>query len=114
MGNFTKIDNSSVSFGPAQKLSVMLIKKGFVMSTNDSKEKQITAFLGRMAYAAQAQEFVSSDVIDINLNQSVLFGTFGRKTEEAAEPSPKADAEFSLQSSKLATRIGCRPLYSKD
>ncbi len=77
------------------------------MSTDEQKNSanQITSFLGRLAYAAQAQEFVNDNSVNLNLNQAVIFNSY-RQSESTS-------SNFSFQSSSLATRIGSGPLYSR-
>lgn len=118
MGEFTRL-NKNVSFGPAPKLCSLLMQgsikafaKGFVMAMNDSENKpsQITAFLGRLAYAAQAQEFRSTQSVDFNLNPALLYTSYCRNTEDQSLKTRQGQ-DYGNQTSRLATRIGCRPLY---
>ncbi|MCW5823784.1 MAG: hypothetical protein KIT34_13345 [Cyanobacteria bacterium TGS_CYA1] len=77
------------------------------MSTDETKNKesQITSFLGKLAYAAQAQEFVNDSSVNLNLNQAVLFSSYRQNSDQ--------NYNLSFQSSSLATRIGFGPLYKR-
>lgn len=81
--------------------------KGQTMSIDEPKnnKNQITSFLGRLAYAAQAQEFVNDNSVNLNLNQAVIFNSY-RQSESTS-------SNFSFQSNSLATRIGSGPLYNR-
>lgn len=115
MGKFS--NQSYVSFGPITKLCNKFMRgdnslkkeslKEQAMSTDEQKNSanQITSFLGRLAYAAQAQEFVNDNSVNLNLNQAVIFNSY-RQSESTS-------SNFSFQSSSLATRIGSGPLYSR-
>lgn len=111
MGKFS--NQSYVSFGPIQKLcnkflqSTISSNAGSTMSTNETKNNanQITSFLGKLAYAAQAQEFVNDSSINLNLNQAVLFNSYRQNSDQ--------NQNLSFQSSSLATRIGFGPLYKR-
>ncbi len=122
MGKFT--NDTNVSFGPSAKLSHLLgpghltLKEGIAMSTNSpiltipkDDEKQITAFLGRLAYTAQAQQFISEDAVNLKLNQAILFSSYAH--EEGNEAVEETVPAFSFQTNSLATRIGHSPLYRK-
>ena len=105
MGKFS--NQSYVSFGPITKLCNKFMQKEMAMNTDESKNSsnQITSFLGKLAYAAQAQEFVNENSVNLNLNQAVIFNSY-RQSESTSY-------RFSFQSNSLATRIGCGPLYSR-
>ncbi len=111
MGKFS--NQSYVSFGPIQRLCNKFLQgnissnTGSTMSTDETKNNsnQITSFLGKLAYAAQAQEFVNDNSVNLHLNQSVLFNSYRQNTDQ--------NHIFSFQSGSLATRIGCGPLYKR-
>jgi len=99
-------NQSNVSFGPITKLCNKFMQKELAMNNDEHKNNpnQITSFLGKLAYAAQAQEFVNDKSVNLNLNQAVIFSSY-RQSESTS-------SNFSFQSNSLATRIGCGPLYS--
>jgi len=118
MGKFS--NQSYVSFGPITRLCTLFMQgnislnksklksksnTGLVMNTNENNQNpnQITSFLGKLAYAAQAQEFVNEKLVNLNLNQAVIFSSYRQSTS--------SNQNFSFHSSSLQTRIGCGPLY---